>query len=70
MGGVNYGIAPRGPDSDSRWVALLDRAKLTALERDEHVAEWIRLADEQEGVSVQLAQKLSSRGRDNEGGTT
>ncbi|MFZ3181356.1 MAG: hypothetical protein WA156_14370 [Methylocystis silviterrae] len=40
------------------------RAELTALERDEHVAEWIRLA---ERVSAQVAPKLSARGRSGEG---
>ena len=43
---------------------LLARAELTALERDEHVAEWIRLAD---SVSAQVAPKLSDRGRNGEG---
>ena len=42
----------------------LHRAELTALERSEHVAEWVRLAD---GVSAQVAPKLSDRGRNGEG---
>jgi hypothetical protein len=45
----------------------LDRAELTALERDEHIAEWILLADKQDGVLSQVTTKLSSRGRDGEG---
>jgi ParB family chromosome partitioning protein len=45
----------------------LDRSELTALERDEHVAEWIVLANKKEGVSSELGTKLSSRGRDGEG---
>ena len=46
----------------------LHRAELTALERDEHVSEWIRLAEKKaEGVSSQVATKLSKRGRDGEG---
>ncbi len=31
----------------------LDRAELTALERDEHVAEWIKLAEKQQLISGQ-----------------
>jgi hypothetical protein len=42
----------------------LARAELTALERDEHVAEWMRLS---ERVSAQLEPKLSARGRVGEG---
>ena len=46
----------------------LHRAELTALERDEHIAEWINLAEKKaKGVSGQLDQKLSRRGRDGEG---
>lgn len=47
----------------------LHRAELTALERDEHVSEWIKLSDKKaaELVSLQVATKLSTRGRDNEG---
>lgn len=48
----------------------LHRAELTALERDEHVAEWIRLANEKtklDGVSSQVGTKLSKRGRTGEG---
>jgi ParB-like chromosome segregation protein Spo0J len=42
----------------------LHRAELTALERDQHVAEWIRLTD---SVSAQHEPKLSKRGRKSEG---
>jgi hypothetical protein len=42
----------------------LDRAELTTLERDEHVAEWIRLAD---AVSTQVVSK--PQGGRPEGGT-
>lgn len=46
----------------------LHRADLTVLERDEHIAEWVRLAGKNDDrVSVQLAPKLSSRGREGEG---
>jgi ParB-like chromosome segregation protein Spo0J len=47
----------------------LHRAELTAVERSEHIAEWIKLADEKarEGVSAQFGPKLSSRGRNREG---
>ncbi len=42
----------------------LHRAELTALERDEHVAEWIKLAERKtEGLSAQLAQKVDRLGR-------
>ena len=44
----------------------LDRADLTALEHDEHVAEWERLT-EAKGVLGQSAPKLSTRGRAGEG---
>ncbi len=40
----------------------LDRAELTALERDEHVAEWIRLAEKQQLISGQLAPKSKTEG--------
>lgn len=42
----------------------LHRAELTALEHDKLVAEWVELTG---GVSEQNVQKLSSRGRENEG---
>lgn len=46
----------------------LHRAELTVLERDEHVSEWIRLAEKKaKGVSSQVETKLSKRGRDGEG---
>lgn len=35
----------------------LDRAELTRLERDEHVAEWIRLAEKQDEVLTQHVSK-------------
>jgi ParB family chromosome partitioning protein len=38
----------------------LDRTELTALERDEHVAEWIVLAEKQELISSELGTKLKS----------
>ena len=45
----------------------LHRAELTALEKAGHIAEWIRLVDEREAVSAQVAPKLSARGRAGEG---
>lgn len=46
----------------------LHRSDLTKLERDQHVAEWIRLTEgAQEGVSSQVATKLSKRNRKDEG---
>lgn len=48
----------------------LHRAELTALERSEHVAEWVRLTEEVQSaqlVSAQLEPKLSQRGRKGEG---
>ena len=47
----------------------LDRAELSALERAEQIAEWVRLTEgrrAEERVSVQIAQKvkLEARGRD------
>ena len=44
----------------------LYRAELTAAERAEHIAEWVRLT-EAKAVSGQVVQKLSSRGRAGEG---
>jgi len=46
----------------------LHRAELTALERSEHVSEWIQLAERKAAqVLLQDATKLSKRGRDGEG---
>jgi hypothetical protein len=49
----------------------LHRAELTALERSDHQAEWIRLTEAKEplieGVSSQFGTKLSARGRSGEG---
>jgi ParB-like chromosome segregation protein Spo0J len=45
----------------------LHRAELSSLERDENVAEWIRITEEQSRVSGQSAPKLSNRGRKGEG---
>jgi ParB-like chromosome segregation protein Spo0J len=49
----------------------LHRAELTELERSNHIAEWIRLAEEDrkepESVLAQLGPKLSARGREHEG---
>lgn len=60
-----------GSEIDARLWELaenLHRAELTALERDEHIAEWVKLTREkQDGESAQLAPKLSARGRSGEG---
>lgn len=45
----------------------LHRSDLDRMQRALHEAEWIRLAEEEALVSGQLDQKLSSRGRKNEG---
>ena len=37
------------------------------MERSEHVAEWVRLAEQRDRVSAQLAPKLSHRGRNGAG---
>ena len=46
----------------------LARAELTALERDEHVAEWIRLAEKKAGEKPAQVAQVSKGGRGNEGG--
>jgi ParB-like chromosome segregation protein Spo0J len=48
----------------------LDRAELTALERDEHVAEWIRLADLQsrQPDANEKSKREDGRGHRHEGG--
>jgi ParB family transcriptional regulator, chromosome partitioning protein len=52
----------------------LHRAELTALERAEHIDQWIKLSEakeaakkEADGVSAQVGPKLSARGRAGEG---
>lgn len=57
-----------GTDDEARMWEIaenLHRADLTALERDEHIAEWVRLADSKPG---QLGPVLNVGGRGKEGG--
>lgn len=57
-----------GDETDARlWEIAenLHRAELTALQRDEHVAEWVRLTDIKGGQVAQVSQK---GGRGKEGG--
>lgn len=61
----------KGTETEARlWEIAenLHRADLTAVERADHIAEWIKLAEkETEGVSAQNDHKLSTRGRKGEG---
>jgi hypothetical protein len=45
----------------------LHRSELTALERDRHVAEWIRLTEESDRISAQPEPKKNGRGRPESG---
>lgn len=45
----------------------LHRSELTALERDQHVAEWIRLTDQSDRISAQPEPKINGRGRPESG---
>lgn len=46
----------------------LHRAELSTLERDEQVAEWIKLTEEEQNKPAQLAQVSAKGGRGKEGG--
>jgi ParB family chromosome partitioning protein len=59
-----------GSDLDARMWEIaenLHRADLTALEHDEHVAEWIRLSDEKIKAHIAPLDKPHDRGRPNQG---
>ncbi len=45
----------------------LDRAELTALERDEHIAEWIRLAKKQADLQSPQVEAIESKRSDGRG---